>query len=62
MEFIVAIMIYLGILSPEATTQMSQAEMDMLIQQNQQSIQMVMSDPYQVQAVNDAHIIDRRED
>jgi len=62
MEFLVAVMVYLGILSPTATTNMTQAEMDMLIMQNQAAIQCVMSDPQQCNAVNDAFIIDRRED
>ena len=62
MELFVAVMIYLGIVSPDATSTMTQAEFNYLMQCNQDAIHQVMQDPSQTQAINDAFLIDRRED
>ena len=62
MEILIAILMYLGILSPEATTSMSSAELDYLIQSRQDAIHQVLTDESACQSAADAYTIDRRED
>jgi len=61
MEFLIAILMYLGMVSPDMTASCSAADMQALVSGNQQTINWVLSDPGQVQQINDV-IIDRRED
>lgn len=63
MELLIAILVYFGIVSPEASVNMSQAEKDYLIMSNQQLIQQSLQDPSVVQGASTSQIIiDRRED
>lgn len=63
MELLIAILVYFGIVSPDATSTMSAAEMDYLIQQNKTVIEQTMKDPSTLEAVaGGGIIIDRRED
>jgi hypothetical protein len=63
MELLIAILVYFGIVSPDATSTMTQAEMDYLIMCNQTVIQQSMQDPSTIQAASTGQIIiDRRED
>lgn len=63
MELLIAILVYFGVVSPDATATMSQAEKDYLIMSNQTVIQQTMKDPSTLEAVSGGGIIiDRRED
>ena len=62
MELFIAILMYLGILSPEASSNMSAAEMEYLLNCNQDAINCVLQDPGHVEAVSAGFEIDRRED
>ncbi len=62
MELLIAILVYFGIVAPDATATMSQAEKDYLIMSNQSVIQQSLQDPSTVQAASGQIIIDRRED
>jgi len=63
MELLIAILCFFGVISPDATSTMSQAEMDYLIQCNQTVIQQGLNDPWVVEAVSTSgYEFDRRED
>ncbi|RPI66955.1 MAG: hypothetical protein EHM43_10355 [Ignavibacteriae bacterium] len=63
MELLIAILVYFGIVSPDATATMSQAERDYLLMQNQTLIQQTMKDPATIEAASTSGIIiDRLED
>ena len=61
MELLIAILMYLGMLSPDVATTASSSDLDLMVQSNRQVIEQVCSDPVVVQAAGDL-IIDRRED
>ena len=63
MELLIAILMYLGVVTPQATATMSDAEMNNLINSNQQLIEQSLSDPWLVEAAASSDFaIDRRED
>lgn len=63
MELLIAILVYFGIVTPDATATMSQVEKDYLLMQNQTLIQQTMQDPGTLEAASTGQIIiDRLED
>ena len=63
MELLIAILMFFGIVSPDAATSMSDAEKQYLINCNQPLIQQAISDPAVVEAASSSEfVIDRRED
>lgn len=63
MELLIAILVYFGIVSPDATSTMTQAEMDYLINSNKTVIEQSLQDPGTLEAASTGQIIiDRRED
>jgi hypothetical protein len=62
MELLIAILVYFGIVSPDATSTMSQAEIDYLTSQNKTLIEQTLKDPGTVEASTGQIIIDRLED
>ena len=62
MELFVAIMIYLGILTPEASAQISAEELNMLVSQNHTVIENIAQDPQNPFVTGSGLEIDRRED
>lgn len=63
MELLIAILVYFGVVSPDATSTMSQADKEFLIMTNQPLIQQTMQDPAKMEAISGGGIIiDRRED
>jgi len=61
MELFIAILMYLGMLSPNSVGNASTADLNAMVNCNQSIINQVMQDPTTVQAAGDL-IIDRRED
>lgn len=63
MELLIAILVYFGVVSPDATASMSQAERDYLIMSNKALIEQSLQDPSTLEAASSGQIIiDRRED
>lgn len=63
MELLIAIMMYFGIITSDATFSMSTAEIEFMYQQNKTLIDQASQDPGTVEAATTGQIIiDRRED
>ena len=63
MELLIAILMFFGIVSPDAATSMSDAEKQYLINCNQTLLEQTLQDPALVEAAgNSEFVIDRRED
>ena len=63
MELIIAILMYFGIVSPDVTATMSDAEVNYLINQNQPLIEQALQDPNVCEAASTSgYEFDRRED
>ena len=63
MELLIAILMFFGIVSPDAATSMSDAEKQFLINSNQPLIEQAIKDPAVCEAASSSEfVIDRRED
>ena len=63
MELLIAILMFFGVVSPDAATTMSDAEKQYLINCNQPLLEQAITDPMVVEAASTSgYEIDRRED